>query len=104
MYAGFTCDVGDAIRLRTWDADHPNGFTDEAGASTAPTTTTLKIEEPDGVVTTVTSGFVAGDAPGKISYLYIPTVPGRYYFRWEGVGTVQAAAQGEFYAVEARPA
>jgi hypothetical protein len=53
-------DIGDLLRLTSWDDAHPLGFTDSVGAAADPTTVSLIVRKPDGTVTTYTLAGGAG--------------------------------------------
>lgn len=82
-------DLGDRVRLF---AD----FKDDAGVATN-TTVVLKVRDPAGVTTTRTA---TPGATGHYEYLFNLTGAdaqvGRWYYRFEGSGTVTAAEEGTF--------
>ncbi len=86
-------DVGDQRRLGVT-------FTDSAGTLADPTTVTLDMREPDGVVTawTVTAGQIVKDSTGKYRADWTIAKEGRHVFKWKGTGVVETAEEGEFYA------
>ena len=87
-----TYDKGDYVRLTgTWR--------DDANALVDPTTVTLKIQNPDGTITSITydSGAVVRDSVGVFHYDFLPSTFGSYVYRWEGTGNAIASGQGSFY-------
>lgn len=87
-----TYDKGDYIRLTgTWRND--------TSALVDPTTVTLKIQSPDGSISSITyaSGAVIRDSVGVFHYDYQPSVQGNYTYRWEGTGNAIASGQGSFF-------
>lgn len=87
-------DVGDKIRL---SCTFTSGIT-----PTDPTTVTCKVKEPDGTITsgTLAGGQVIKDDTGDYHYDHTIDQGGRHWYRWEGTGTVVAAAEADFYARE----
>ena len=92
------CDIGDLIRLRSWDDVHTLGFTNSAGVAADPTTVTLIVKAPDGTSTSYTyaAAQVLKDSTGKYYYELSPDQSGDWYFEWVGTGAVQAAEPGQF--------
>jgi hypothetical protein len=80
-------DVGDKIRL---SATFTSG-----GTPTDPTTIAVKVKEPDGVITT---GVGVKDDTGDYHYDWTIDQAGRHWYRFEGTGTVVAAAENDFWA------
>jgi hypothetical protein len=99
-------DIGDLLRLTSWDDAHPLGFTDSAGAAADPTTVSLIVRKPDGTVTTYTlaGAQVVRDSIGKFYYLLAPDQSGDWYFEWHGTGAVQAASAGQFIVRDSKVA
>ena len=85
--------IGDGVRLEnTWRVPAT-----AAGAVTDPTTVTLRIEPPTGsVVSFVYPTGVVKVSTGYYRYDYVPTLAGRYWWRWEGTGAAQGAEEGRF--------
>ena len=69
-----------------------------AGAETDPTTVTLKVRTPAGVVTSYTwaGAQVTKDAVGRFHMDLSVTASGRYYYRWIGTGTVETSVEASF--------
>jgi hypothetical protein len=82
-------DVGDKIRLSC-------AFT-SGSTPTDPTAVTVKVKEPDG---TITTGTVVKDDTGDYHYDWTIDQAGRHWYRFEGTGTVVAAAEADFWARE----
>lgn len=81
-------DVGDRV---TFTAT----FTTAAAVAVDPTTVTLKVLDPSGNTTTVTSGFT-NDSTGVYSYEVDIDEAGVWRWRWAGTGDAVAADEGEF--------
>jgi hypothetical protein len=92
-----TYDVGDVVRLR-------GVFKGSTGALANPTTTRLKVLVPKTATTpaveiTYTYGVdveVIRNSVGDHSCDYPPAVPGRYFYRWIGTGSVVTADEKSF--------
>lgn len=71
-------------------------FTDSAGDPAAPTSLTLIVLRPDGVVEEFDVADFTTDSPFTGAYYrdYSPSLSGRYFWRWEAED--QAADEGEF--------
>jgi hypothetical protein len=65
------------------------------GAATDPTTTGLKIREPDGTVTDLT-GSVVHDALGNFHGDFTPTKLGLHMYEWLGTGSASVVGRGQF--------
>lgn len=78
-----TYDRGDLVRLTAT-------FTNDAGAATDPTTVTLRIKAPGGILSAPTP---AQDNPGVYHYDLDLNAVGPWYYRWEGTGVVQTAEE-----------
>lgn len=91
-------DIGDLIRLRSWDDAHPLGFTNAAGVATDPTTVSVVVTKPDRTTTTYTFAAtqVLKDSTGKFYYELTPDQSGDWFFEWRGTGAVQAVEPGQF--------
>lgn len=74
-------------------------FTDENDAATDPTAVTFKFKTPAGTITTYTHGVDAElikDSTGKYHVVLTASLPGIYYWRFAGTGTVVAALEDSF--------
>jgi len=72
------------------------------GVLTDPGALLLKVKQPGGTATTYTYGVDAGlirDAVGKYHLNLKLTLPGRWFYRWEATGAVEAASEGELAAL-----
>lgn len=84
-------DVGDLVRLTA-------AFTVSSSA-TDPTTTTCKVREPDGTVTTLVYGTDAAcvrSATGSFYVDWSTDQEGVHSVRWIGTGAAQGAAESQF--------
>lgn len=71
------------------------------GVATDPTAVTVGVEAPDKTLTLYTAGVDAQlvkDGTGAYHLTTVPALPGDYFVRWVGTGTVTAAGQGTFTA------
>lgn len=86
--AGNVYNIGDLVILSA-------AFTDRNGAPGDPDVVSLKVKCQKGIAVEFTP---TRDAVGLYSYRYslAGASPGRYSYRFEGVGTVQAAGEGQF--------
>ena len=86
-----TYPVGDVVRLSTTYTNN--------GTPTDPTTVTLRIKANGSLSVLVfgSSGIVK-DSTGVYHYDYTTSASGTVYYRWEGTGTVTAAAESNFIA------
>lgn len=86
-----TYHVGDGIRLSC-------EFTDKDDVATDPTTVTLLIESPSGVVTELTHADdeLTKDSEGNYYYDLLIDEAGVWQWRWIGTGVIQQADQGRF--------
>lgn len=90
-----TCEIGDRPVLFV-------DFTNDAAVAFDPTSVQLEITEPDGVKTTVGSGF-ANPTVGRYEHsTFTVTKAGRHFTRWLGAGAVIAAQTGELYSKRSR--
>lgn len=64
-----------------------------SGVATDPTTVVCKTTDPTGVKT---SPAAVKDSTGNYHYDLAAAIPGRYYYRFEGTGTCQAASEAFF--------
>ena len=85
-----TYDKGDLVRIHAT-------FT-ASSVVADPTTVTLKVKDPDGVITTYTYG--GGTVTKSSTGVYYKDVSvsndGMWYYRIEGTGAVQSAGEGSF--------
>lgn len=81
-------DVGDIVRISA-------AFT-VGGAATDPTTITLKVKTPAGVIATYTyaAAQITRDSAGNYHKDITIDAAGDWWFRWESTGTAQAAEEG----------
>lgn len=67
---------------------------------TDPTIVRLRIIDPTGAAVThiyaVGSGLITRDSAGLYRAQIVPSIPGRWHYRWEGFGVLNAAAEGAF--------
>ena len=73
--------------------------TDEAGAAADPTTVTLRVQrhgDEETVYVYGTDAIVEKDSEGEYHADIDPTDKGLWHWRWEGIGAVEAAAEGVF--------
>lgn len=87
--------VGDVVRVSAT-------FTLNSSA-TDPTTITLRVKSlstsgPGLNVYVYGSSSIVRDSAGSYHYDVVTSASGTYYYRWEGTGTVIAAAEGTFQA------
>lgn len=85
-----TYDVGDVVKLTcSFSVDEQE---------TDPTTVTLTVKRPSGIVTSYT--FAAGDITKSSTGVYTMdiaiTEPGLWWYEWLGTGTAASAEQGNF--------
>jgi hypothetical protein len=92
-----TYDKGDLLRLT-------GTFTNASGTATDPTTITLKIKAPGTALATYT--YALSQVTKSSTGVYYKDISlatvGRWFYRWEGTGTVEAAVEGWFEVREAR--
>ena len=85
-----TYDKGDLVRVKAT-------FT-VSSVVTDPTTVTLKVKDPDGTITTYT--YAGGTVTKTSTGLYYKDVSvsndGVWYYRFEGTGACQSAAEAQF--------
>jgi hypothetical protein len=84
-------------------------FKNAAGQDTDPTTVTLRVTDGAGITTVYTYNGSPAALKETTGRFYVARTPvqaeaGLWRWRLEGTGTVQAAIQGTFYVVPARPA
>lgn len=82
-------DLGDIVRL---EAAFLVGTT-----PTNPTTTTVKVKDPAGVVTDLTAQLTT-PTTGTKRLDYPIATSGEYWYRFTGTGTAEASEEGRFYA------
>lgn len=85
-------DIGDLVRLRLT-------FTDIAGAATDPTTVTVVVTSPTGIVTTYLDAVNDPAAVGAFYKDILPNEAGMWRYRGTGTGAVVAAGDSVFYVV-----
>lgn len=84
-------DKGDQVRVSV------TFTTTNGGTKVTPTTVTLKIKDPDEIVTQFTHPFgVNNDEVGVYYRDFQVTKSGRYYYRWEGSGGNPSATESYF--------
>lgn len=66
-----------------------------SGVATDPTTTVLKVREPDGNLVDMT-GSVVRDAEGNFHGDFTPTKLGLHMYEWLGTGSVSVVGRGQF--------
>lgn len=84
-----TAQLGDKIRVAV-------KFTDITRAEADPDAVHLLVRDPDGTETELFYGVgadVVRDAPGEYHSDVALLTPGEWWFRWEGVGTLNAATE-----------
>lgn len=87
-----TYDRGDLVRLQATFSI--------SGVPTDPTSVTLYIRQPSGVLTTLVYGVDAGIikvSTGVYRYDYDASAMGAVTYRWAGTGAAQAAEQGSLF-------
>ena len=88
--------VGQAVRIT--NEDQP--FRNWAGVPTNPVTTTLHVEDPAGTQTTPA---LVNDAAGIFHHDLEVTMPGKWFWRLQGEGTIVAATlDGEIVVAATR--
>lgn len=89
-----TYEIGDKVRIKAT-------FT-VSGVKTDPTTITLKVKDPAGIVTSYTyvGGTVTKSATGMYFRDVSITQSGEWFYRWEGTGAVETADEA-YLVVEA---
>lgn len=80
----------------------------QTGILADPTTVTLYLQAPDGVVQEFSvPGGVPGTTPveyvgvGQYAYTFTPAASGNWTFKWQGTGAVVATSRDEVFLVEA---
>lgn len=85
-------DIGDKVRVTA-------SFTNLDGDAADPTTVTVKVQPPGGTITSYVHGTddeVEKDATGVYHIDLSTDRPGRWRYRWETTGLVEAAEDGHF--------
>lgn len=81
-------------------------FTDADNAPVDPDTVLFKIKDPDGTTTTYdyadSPASITSASTGDYQIVIVPTLQGRYFYRWESTGDGQAASEGEFLVADSR--
>ena len=87
-------DIGDTVRFSA-------EFTNSSEVAADPTTVTLKIRFPSGVIRTFTyaASEITKDSTGNYHYDLTITQAGEHYYKYYGTGTV-VAAEEEYITVE----
>lgn len=71
-------------------------FKDEAGDDANPTTVTIRVKKPDGTVVVKTNQELDNPGLGHWVGRFDVDQAGRWYYRVEGTGNVQAADEASF--------
>lgn len=68
----------------------------EEGTLTDPTEVTFLLEDPEGEVLDVVYPAmpIERDSAGTFHVDYVPLLPGRYYWRWQGTGAAHGSTEG----------
>lgn len=94
-------DTGDTVRIGNASGiTGSQAFKNLAGADTDPTVVTLRVEQPDGTITTYTYGgspALQKEVTGRYYVDIILSQAGRLSWRLTGTGTVAAAAEGSLH-------
>ena len=80
-------------------------FKDDNGADADPTTVTLIVIDPAGLKTSyvyLTDVEVVRDSLGHFHAAFSADLEGRYFYRWEGEGAVQAAGEWVYQIVDSK--
>lgn len=94
--SGNTYDVGDTVRVQ-------GVFKNSSDVVVDPGTVTFKLKSPGGTVTTYVYGTDAQVVKTGTGTYYVdalPTLEGRYSYRWAGTVTNVAAGEGYFIVRE----
>jgi hypothetical protein len=85
-------DRGDVVRLSA-------NFTDMSDNAADPDSVTLRVKQPDATVTVYVypGGDIVKDGTGQYHYDLPIADSGDWYYRYEGTGAVQAAAENLFH-------
>lgn len=85
-------DVGDQVRLEVT-------FKDENETPTDPSVVVCRYRQPNGNTTSLEYGADEGVTRASAGAYYanvVADLPGTWSYRWEGTGTLTAAAEGTF--------
>jgi hypothetical protein len=82
-------DIGDTVRLQA-------SFRNFDGDLTSPTTTTLYIQDPSGVVTTVNNASISSGGTGVKYYDLAVDEAGTWWYRFKAAGNLVAEEEGSF--------
>ena len=66
-----------------------------------PTTVSLFVEDPTGDVTQIASDLIFRTGVGVYGSIFLPTGPGLWKYKWQGVGNVQATSPDTRFLVKA---
>lgn len=92
-------DMGDLVRISS------GTFTNSGGTAVDPTTITMRLRNPAGSVITYVSGGTPAPSQAATGSYFVDvtlTMPGRWHYRWEGVGDAVAAAEGSLEVQRSR--
>lgn len=73
-------------------------FRNEAGLPQDPTNVKLTVKDPDGVEHEFEDEELTNTDVGEWEFLFLADEEGDYPYRWEGFGTLRAAAESMFVA------
>lgn len=79
--------IGNTVRISAL-------FTDAASAAIDPASVSIKIKKPGGSLISETA--LENPSVGTFYYDYVPDMTGIYYYRFEGTGNMDSAAEGSF--------
>jgi len=82
-------DIGDRITLRA-------SFVNLTGIPASPTTVICKVKDPTGAVTIYSGISILNPSVGLFTHDYSIVQEGTYYYRFEGTGIIEAAAESVF--------
>jgi hypothetical protein len=86
-----TYAIGDLVNMTS-------SFATVAGAAVDPTAVLVRVKDPSGAVTVLTyPSQVTKDSVGSYHANFATVLAGIHYYRWEGTGAAQAAAESFFY-------
>lgn len=74
-------------------------FTTSAGAPINPTTVTLRLRTPDGIVTTYTGAQLGNPAVGVFTLDFQATQSGPHIYKWQGAGNVEITNPDAYFSV-----
>lgn len=75
-------------------------FTDADGALVNPTTVTLYIRTPDGIVTAYTGGNIGHPSTGLYTFDVNANQSGPWIYKWQGTGAVEITSPDVYFQVE----